>query len=129
MTLPPYASTSPISAWKTRLRLAVSSSDARWPPSSVASASVSAVNPAMSANSAAPCERSGTATPAAIAARRSLGMYASGASVGMRLNLSTLPTTVPSGGGRQSEPEGRAPAIDRVEAHAPAVGDDDLVGE
>ena len=41
-------------AWKTRFRLAVSSSAPRCGPSSAASASVSGVNPEMSANSAAP---------------------------------------------------------------------------
>ena len=58
MTSPPYASTSAMTAWKTRSRLAVSSSDPRCDPSSPASASVSGVKPEMSAKSPAPLTRS-----------------------------------------------------------------------
>ena len=66
--------------WKTRLRQAVSSSAPRCGPSSAASASVSGVNPEMSAKSAAPWTRSGSSMPAASARRRSPAMYASGLS-------------------------------------------------
>ena len=54
MTWPPKRSSSEMSAWKTRLRFAVSTSAPRCEPSSLASASVSGVKPEMSANSAAP---------------------------------------------------------------------------
>ncbi len=69
-----------MTAWKTRPRLAVSSSAPRSEPSSLASASVSGVNPEMSAKTAAPATRSGISRCVESAQRRSRAMYASGSS-------------------------------------------------